>query len=202
MNSRRRRQADDSGFTLVELLIYMSLSVLILFVVGSMFINALVAQNRIEDTTRASNDGQLVANLLQQDVRNATRVSPVAVLSGDYAVRMRSADAAKTYGNWRCITWYWSAGTSRMWRSATTSSATPAASPWPTSRLTPSQLSSGDWLLVGDEITASGTTAVLVSDINGTRLDATYVAGDATETVPFTFTTTSRNPNGTSSPCF
>jgi hypothetical protein len=66
------RYAADAGYTLVELLIYSSLLVLILTVVGGMLLNTLTSQQKVLDSANANGVSQLIASSVSSGMRNAT----------------------------------------------------------------------------------------------------------------------------------
>ena len=68
----RRR---ETGFTLVELIIYISLSVLVVSLVGGFLLNAAHAQREVTVATEGANTAQLIVESIKRDVRNATEVA-------------------------------------------------------------------------------------------------------------------------------
>lgn len=69
---RERMRSDDSGLTLVEIVIYMTLAVVVGTIVVSMLIGTLKGQDQVTSTTQATTKGQLVATTIEMAVRNAT----------------------------------------------------------------------------------------------------------------------------------
>jgi Tfp pilus assembly protein PilV len=74
------RSRDDEGFTLIEFLIYVSLMVVVVALVGAILITALGGQKNITDSSSGSTGGQLVTQNLSNTVRSATAIH-VTVLS-------------------------------------------------------------------------------------------------------------------------
>ena len=62
----------DSGYTLVELLIYSSLLVLVLTVVGGILLNTLNSEQKVLESADANGVSQLIASSVHSGVRNAT----------------------------------------------------------------------------------------------------------------------------------
>jgi type II secretory pathway pseudopilin PulG len=65
----------EAGFTLVELIVYISLSVLILSLVGGFLLNGVRAERGVTSAAQAANTAQLIAESIKRDVRNATEVN-------------------------------------------------------------------------------------------------------------------------------
>ncbi|KRA23031.1 hypothetical protein ASD65_00305 [Microbacterium sp. Root61] len=69
---RERVGSDESGLTLIELVIYMTLAVVVGTIVVSMFIGTLKGQDQVTSTTQATTKGQLAATTIERAMRNAT----------------------------------------------------------------------------------------------------------------------------------
>lgn len=69
---RERARSDDSGLTLVELIIYMSLAVVVGTIVVSMLIGTLKGQDQVTSITQATTKGRLLAVTIEKAMRNAT----------------------------------------------------------------------------------------------------------------------------------
>lgn len=70
MIARLRR--DDVGFSLVELLVSMTLFAVVLTIVGNVIVSALTADRTVRELTGSTTGGQLAANVIEQTVRNST----------------------------------------------------------------------------------------------------------------------------------
>lgn len=102
---RPRSLADrERGFTLIELLVAMSLSLLVLLIVGSMMASSGRTQRDVSTATEASTSGQLVVRTVQAGVRNASRVVLTEIDDKQLLVA-RTADG-KTPIGWTCQAWY------------------------------------------------------------------------------------------------
>ena len=65
----------SAGFTLVELLVYVSLFVIVLVIVGSFLINSLQAEKTVRSSADAATYGQLLSQSIQHGVRNASAIA-------------------------------------------------------------------------------------------------------------------------------
>ncbi|WP_296666867.1 hypothetical protein [Demequina sp.] len=74
MIRRLRLARDDSGFTLVELIVYSILLILVIGIAGGIFINLLRGQQDVLDYSDANESGQLAFKQLERDLRNAAIV--------------------------------------------------------------------------------------------------------------------------------
>lgn len=68
-------RSDESGLTVVEIIIYLTLSVVVGTIVVTMFISTITAQDKITSTTTAITRGQAAAQGIERSLRNATAVS-------------------------------------------------------------------------------------------------------------------------------
>lgn len=71
MNSITRLHGDESGITLIELIIYMVLAALFLTIVSAIFINGWQSQTDTADRDHSTSSANLVSASLQQSARNA-----------------------------------------------------------------------------------------------------------------------------------
>ena len=65
----------EHGFTLVELIVYVSLLLVVLVIVAGLLINSLKSEQSVRSAAEASNVGLLIATAIQADVRNATALN-------------------------------------------------------------------------------------------------------------------------------
>jgi prepilin-type N-terminal cleavage/methylation domain-containing protein len=149
---------DDPGFTLVELLVYVALLGIVLFILSGMLISGLNVQRTV---TRASDEtrlGQLISRSVEKGVRNATAFK-VESVGADQILRARSADVKPPGGasdvTWRCMAWYFRASDGAFF--ATTRAAGAVSLPGTVSPATP--LSA--WTLYGSGVKpVSGASTV------------------------------------------
>jgi len=138
----------ESGFTLVELIVYVSLLGIIITVVSGIFLSSLSAEKSVRTVVQATSLGQVAAQSVQAGIRNSSDFRLQSYSNNDQLVRARVAgsDSALTYG---CAAWYYSAA-DRTIRHKT--SATAIAPP------TAAQLAT--WLLLVDGVVPATTTPV------------------------------------------
>lgn len=103
----RLRGLLESGFTLVELLIYSLLTVLVLAIVGGILISGMTAERLVRGVTEATSLGQIAANSVEQGVRNAAGFQLSAPNEDDQLLLARSAGSGSVI-TWTCEAWYYS----------------------------------------------------------------------------------------------
>lgn len=91
------RTAAESGVTLVELIIYMSVGVMLLVGVGQIFVTGWQSDAATRDRDRATAEAQLAASVMQTSIRSASDVFIVGNL-------MRATVAVGT-DDWECRAW-------------------------------------------------------------------------------------------------
>lgn len=187
-------RSDETGVSLVELLIYMLLSVTVLTIIASILINSLEAQNTVRTSAEATSTAQLAAQSLNRGVHNASAIEVSSPAAGVTVVRTRSLDSSAA-GVWRCEAWAVAGGELR-----TTTSA--AAIPVPTS-----SAEVASWLLVTEGVEPIGTNPVfsLAADERSLAVGFTVANGSG---IPVTLDTTivSKQPipatGKVTAPCF
>ncbi len=193
MITRLRR--DDAGFSLVELLVSMTLFAVVLTIVGNVIVSALTADRTVRDLTGSTTDGQLVTNVIEQTVRNSTAVRVITDVDGISAfatVRTTAGGAA------RCHAFFFDAGESAIFeRTSATAITAPIAG------------------AVGSEWTVVSEGIVPIDDGSGSPLPVFALEGTRSLAVNFTVdgasgpaslfvtTATGRAPDSNVSPqCF
>ena len=146
------RPKSDVGMTLVELLMYMGLSLVVLFVAGAMLISSTRAQTQVSGATSASTAGQLIMRSVQAGVRNASDVDLAVPSTGTQVLTVRT-QGGQTPVQWSCQAWYFTpaAGGSLYTKRIPATVAIPA----------PGSLSS--WTLLGTGVSVSGAPVFTVS---------------------------------------
>ena len=71
------RETNETGMTLVELIIYAALLTVVVTIVGGMMLSAITAQRDITSSTSAASLGQLIGQSVTKGVRNATTIDPL-----------------------------------------------------------------------------------------------------------------------------
>lgn len=192
MTAERR---DDRGFTLIEVLISMGLFAIVITIVGSMIVSSLTADRTVREVTSSTTDGQLVATLVSDTVRNSTAVQ-VTPVTGQQSMTLRMRTTAG--GAARCQAFFFDATVGSMYqRSSTTTIALP----------TPGAVGS-EWTLVSTgivPITGSGGATTPVFAAQGTRGVALSftVDGQSGPASLIVTAATGRGPQSNASPqCF
>lgn len=162
-------ESRESGFTLVELLVYGMLLVTVLLVVGSIIVSSLAIERTVRESTSATTTAQLAATFIEAGVRNATAVSLVSVGS-DQMLIARTAGATPASVTWQCQAWYFSAssGTIRM----TTSSSDAVAIGVPAAEPT-------TWALLATNIVAPASGVIFTNSGNSVTIYFQAVTDDA-----------------------
>lgn len=104
---RVRPDVNEAGFTLIELIIYVSLSVLILSLVGGFLLNGVRAERDVTSAAQAANTAQLIAESIKRDVRNATEIR---VNDDHNLLVVRTAGMDETFAL-SCRSWYFDSAT-------------------------------------------------------------------------------------------
>ncbi len=119
MNARVRAvlNSDDSGLSMVELIVSSLISVILMALVASLFIRTIETQQSVDATAVTTNDAKLAFDEMQNSIRLAveTEVRVASSMSvtptdgrGDVLVlKSRRTEGAVTDRNtWRCVAWY------------------------------------------------------------------------------------------------
>ena len=180
----------DDGFTLIELMVYIALSVVILLIVGGIFINSLNAERSVRGVNTSTNLGQLASQSVTNGVRNSSNIQLTAPSAGTQLLMTRSVGSAAT-PVWTCNAWYLSNGEIRTKQSATAIAAPTAA-----------QLAT--WTVLNPDVKARG--AIPVFALTARRIDLIFESKNGTgKAVLFKTSAASRQPPpaGADSPiCF
>ncbi|GEP28710.1 type II secretion system protein [Cryobacterium levicorallinum] len=176
----RRR---ETGFTLVELVIYISLSVLILSLVGGFLLNAVRAQRDVVSSSDGANTAQLIAESIKRDVRNATEVA----VSGNLLV-VRTAGMDDT-SDLSCRAWYFDSGVLYTVNTGDARVTAPA----------PEGLK--DWTVQGQGISAVNLTEPVFSVVVQGQVKLSFTVGGTMPVVVHT-TVTQRAPSSIEKTCF
>ena len=192
MTPRLRR--DDTGFSLVELLVAMGLFGIIITIVGSMIVSAITADRTVREVTGSTTDGQLIVNVIEETVRNSTSLSVSTASDG---VSTFAAVRTTAGGTARCQSWFYDASLDAIFARSSTSAVTVPI---------PGAVGS-EWTQVTSGISAvdDDGTPVPVFALEGTRgLSVSFsVDGGSGTSSLFITTVTGRAPqSNVSPPCF
>lgn len=97
----------DSGFTVIEIMVYVALVSVVLIIVAGIFSSMYRVQTSVVGGTAAAESAQLVSKSVESGVRNATAVS-LQALGSDQFVLARTAGSGSS-ANWQCDAWYYDA---------------------------------------------------------------------------------------------
>lgn len=163
----RARLADDSGVSLAELMVYAVLSVVILLIVSNIMISSFRTRDKVTDLTTATSVGQLIANSVEEGVRNAAgppgstdalqkvgvKAEPVTATGQLLRARVAVGASAGTVA-WQCQAWFYSFDTESVY--ATTNTADVVVDPVSFSLVNGNHIAaagSDTWILLGEGIT-------------------------------------------------
>lgn len=163
----RAEGTSENGFTLIELIVYSALLILVLSVVGGLFISGLNTATTVRIMTNASTAGQIVADSVETNIRNASDFQLTVPSGTDQFLVARTAQRGTTLA-WSCVGWYYSASGNGSIRFKQSDVAILAP--------TASELST--WILLDEGISPTSGTTIFSS--SGQRLTMTFkgLAGD------------------------
>jgi type II secretory pathway pseudopilin PulG len=173
----RHLVSDQSGFTLMEVIVSALLVTLVLAAVAGIYLSTVNTQQTVSGVTGSSNDAQLAARTIDTALRNGSSYEITAGSDGGQLLVVRSAGSDAVLA-WHCIAWYFSpldGGSIRMSREADgTAIAVPSAATLAT------------WTLLAAGVEAPGNIA-FSADINDDQLlvvsFATTEDGDGSTTI-------------------
>ena len=162
--------SDERGLTLVELILYTLLLAMIAWIAGTILITSLTSQRDITAMGNASNQGQNVANSIEEGVRTASSLAaPTADSTGRRLVARVGTFTSAGAVSWTCRTWLFATDGGVYVKSGSTASAAPA-------NLAASSLTG--WLKLAQGVTPVGGSAMTLSAAT-VSLDFKVAAGTA-----------------------
>lgn len=178
MNARLRTLLrDDRGFTLVEMLVSSALFAMIMTGIIGVILVTTQAQRTVSIVSTSTTEAQLVANELDQRIRNSSEFQVTTSGTTQLLVaRVAGSDSTLT---WRCYGWFYSASDNGIIRMTSTAPGTKITMP------TAAQAATWTLLLAG-VVPRSGTTVFSTVDnqlsiaFNATADDNLPVAIDFT----------------------
>jgi Tfp pilus assembly protein PilW len=166
------RAEAEAGVSLIELVVYVLLTVVVLGTVAMILSNSWTAQGNVVSETEATNRGQLISSALERAVRNAVAID----VSGGSTLRVRTSLA----GERECQGFALTGGAATM-----VSNSGPLGTSWPVWQ-------QGIAAIPGEPLLEQDGTAVTY---------AFHVTTDAAP-VRFQGTVSARNLTGVTSPCW
>jgi hypothetical protein len=106
----------ERGMSLVELLIYSTLSIVVLTLVGGVLVAALKAEKQVRSLSSTASLGQLVSRSVEEGVRNASGIRAEVEDTNGQLLRARVAVGTVAGSvEWECQAWYYAPSTSRFY---------------------------------------------------------------------------------------
>lgn len=118
---RAELRGAETGFSLVELLIAMSLFGIIITIIGSVIVSAITADRTVREVTGSTTDGQLVVNVIEETVRNSTAVRVTTAADGASVFATVRTVAG---GTARCHAWFYDDGQGAVFERTSTTAIT------------------------------------------------------------------------------
>jgi type II secretory pathway pseudopilin PulG len=189
--------ARQSGMTLVELLLYVALSLVVLVIAGGILISGLRTQETARSVTEAANTAQQIVRSVQYGVRNASAISVTNNASGGgqlLIARTVGSDPNSTAPS--CQAWYYAPANGG---SVYTTKTTPAAL-----ITVPSAGPQGVWTFLGKGVSPSDpVTGKVFNAPSGGRVELRFdVAAGAHPYVLVNTMTYTPQAATVSAPCF
>jgi Tfp pilus assembly protein PilW len=103
-----RIRSDQSGFTLIELIVSALLTVVVLGIVTGIFLSLSSTSTSVRSVTTATTAGQAAANSIERAARNSSSMTASSPVTGDYLLKARTLGSGST-ALWTCAYWYYSA---------------------------------------------------------------------------------------------
>lgn len=165
----RRRLREERGITLVELMIYTSLMVVVIAIVGAILGSALRGQRDVAASAQGNNGGQLISQSIATGIRSATEITVTAISPTTQLLVVRTPGSAAA-----------SAPSCRAWFVTTDGGGAVYTSSSPSAIAAPTAAQLDSWTLLATGIQLSTRTGA----------PATILTADATpaRSVSFEFT--------------
>lgn len=189
--------ARDRGFTLIELMLYMALSIIVLVIAGGILISGLRTQETARTVTDAANTAQQIVRSVQAGVRNASAITVSSdATTGTQLLLARTIGSDPNSTAASCQAWYYSPlNGGAIYTTRTT----------PASVITlPSGGPQGVWTILGAGITPSDpATGKVFNAPSGGRVELKFDVAAGTHPYVLINTMTYTPQSATvSAPCF
>ena len=157
---------NESGFTLVELLVACMLLVVVMLGVASLMVTLIKAPRLVTSRMDAANSGEVMVRSIEQGIRNSSNFRLTTPSGADQLLVARTAQASATL-TWVCAAWYFSAadGSIRYHQSLT---AIPAV---------PTSADLASWSVLGSAVAPSSGTGIFA--VSGQELVTSFTVAAA-----------------------
>jgi prepilin-type N-terminal cleavage/methylation domain-containing protein len=164
---------DESGFTLIELMVVCVLLGIVMTVLGGIFISTLRTQQTVSSVSTSSNNAQLAARTLDTRIRNSSEFQLTTPSGSDQLLVARSASTGATL-SWNCYGWYYSA-TNKTLRMTSTADGTKITAPSATALASWTLVASGVTPASGSVFSAAGSQLTVGFDVAATNSKSTTI---------------------------
>jgi len=190
-------ERNDQGFTLVELMISLGLTIIVLVITGGILISGLRTQEVARSVTDAANTAQQIVHSVQSGVKNASAITVMSnTTTGTQLLLVRTVSSDPNSTAPSCQAWYY---TPANGGAVYTTKTTPA-----TAITLPSGGPQGIWTILGTGVSpADPTTGKVFNAPNGGRVELKFdVAAGSHPYVLINTMTYNSQSTSVSSPCF
>lgn len=194
---RNEIEKDEEGFTLVELMISTTLTIIVLVIAGGVLISGLRTQEIARTVTNATNTAQQIVHSVQTGVKNASAITVTSnSVTGTQLLLVRTVSSDPNSTAPSCQAWYYTpANGGAVYTTKTTPAAAislPAGGP------------QGVWTILGTGVSpADPVTGKVFNAPSGGRVDLKFdVAAGSHPYVLINTMTYNSQSTSVSSPCF
>lgn len=194
---RNFSQADERGFTLIELMISTGLTVIVLAITGGILISGLRTQEIARTVTEAANTAQQIVHSVQAGVKNASAITVTSnATTGTQLLLVRTVSSDPNSTAPSCQAWYY---TPTNGGAVYTTKTTPAAA-----ITVPTGGPQGVWTILGKGVSpADPNTGKVFNAPSGGRVELKFdVAAGSHPYVLINTMTYNSQSTAVSAPCF
>ncbi|MFP7835065.1 PilW family protein [Marisediminicola sp. LYQ134] len=103
------RPESESGFTLIELVVYSALLLVVLTIVGGLFLSTTRTEGTVRSVTEATRASQLIVDSIQTGIRNSSDFTIRDIPGSDDQMLVAQTARSGATLEWVCSAWYFSA---------------------------------------------------------------------------------------------
>ncbi len=188
---------DEKGFTMIELMISTTLSIIVLAIAGGVLISGLRTQEIARTVTNATNTAQQIVHSVQAGVKNASAITVTSnSVTGTQLLQVRTVSSDPNSTAPSCQAWYY---TPANGGAVYTKKTTPAAA-----ITLPTGGPQGVWTILGTGVSpADPVTGKVFNAPSGGRVDLKFdVAAGSHPYVLINTMTYNSQSTSVSAPCF